>query len=132
MIKQVSSILWIDRGSKYLWVAYSLEWSNIPMPVWYLLNDKMLYFSLADIVARHHVTQIVLGYPQRQKNIQEKIQHFVKQLRFVIHPDIEIDFVDEDYTSVQSWEIISNFKKNVAEDTVSAMIILDRWLKLQE
>ena len=26
-------------------------------------------------------------------------------------------------------EILSNFKKNVAEDTVSAMLILDRWKK---
>jgi RNase H-fold protein (predicted Holliday junction resolvase) len=30
---------------------------------------------------------------------------------------------------VQSGEITSNFKKNAAEDTVSAMLILERWLK---
>jgi hypothetical protein len=39
--------------------------------------------------------------------------------------------MDEDYTSVQSWEITSNFKKNVAEDTVSAMLILERRATLQ-
>jgi RNase H-fold protein (predicted Holliday junction resolvase) len=44
--------------------------------------------------------------------------------------------VDEDYSSVQSGEIVSDtfktaqwFKKNPAEDTISAMIILERWKK---
>ncbi|NOZ44611.1 MAG: pre-16S rRNA-processing nuclease YqgF [bacterium] len=101
------------------------------MPIGYLLNDNMLLFSLADLVVRHHVTRIVVGYPQRQKDIQERIQDFVKDLHLVINPKMEIDFIDEDYTSVQSGEIISNFKKNVAEDTVSAMIILERRLKTQ-
>jgi len=41
--------------------------------------------------------------------------------------EITVEKVNEDYTSVQSGEIVSNFKKNVAEDTVSAMIILERW-----
>jgi hypothetical protein len=40
--------------------------------------------------------------------------------------NITIEKVEEDYTSVQSGEIVSNFKKNVAEDTVSAMLILER------
>jgi RNase H-fold protein (predicted Holliday junction resolvase) len=40
--------------------------------------------------------------------------------------DIKIELMDEDYTSVQSGEIVSNFKKNVAEDTISAMLILQR------
>jgi len=121
-----TSIIGIDRWSKYLWVAYLIEWQTIPMPVWYLFNDKMLYFSLADIFARHRASKVVIGMPAKQKDIQEKIQDFVKQLRYVIHPDVEIEFVEEDYSSVQSGEIVSNFKKNVAEDTVSAMIILDR------
>ncbi len=131
-MKKIPSTLAIDRWSKYLGVAYVLEWQQIPMPVGYLLNDQMLYFSLADIVARHYVTRIVVWFPQRQKNIQAKIQEFVEKLRYVIHPDIEIEFVDEDYSSVQSGEIFSNFQKKVAEDTVSAMVILERRLALQK
>jgi len=45
------------------------------------------------------------------------------------HREITLDRVEEDYTSVQSGEIVSNFKKNVAEDTISAMLILERWSK---
>jgi hypothetical protein len=33
---------------------------------------------------------------------------------------------------VLAWEIVSNFKKNVAEDTVSAMLILERRNALQD
>lgn len=128
-MKSKNSILGIDRGSKYVGVAYVLEGESITMPVGYLMNDKMLLFSLADLVMRHHANTIVVGFPKRQKDVQEKIQKFVTDLRMVINPEIEIDFEEEDYTSVQSGEIVSNFKKNVAEDTVSAMLILERWLK---
>jgi len=130
-MKKTASILGIDRGSKYMWVAYVLQWETVPMPIGYLFNDKMLYISLADICARHSVSKIVIGYPQRQKDIQTKIDNFIKTLKFSIHPNIEFVRVDEDYTSVQSGEIVSNFKKNVAEDTVSAMVILDRWILSQ-
>ena len=40
---------------------------------------------------------------------------------------IEIETVDEDFSSVQSGEIVSDFKKNATTDTISAMIILERW-----
>ena len=39
---------------------------------------------------------------------------------------IEIETVDEDFTSVQSGEIVSDFKKNATTDTISAMLILER------
>ena len=129
---KIKNILWIDRGSKYIWLAYVQEGEKVPFPIGYLLNDKMTLFSFADIVARHNIKSIVIWYPQRQKNIQEKIDAFIKSLAMVIDPQITFTRVDEDYTSVQSWEIVSNFKKNVAEDTVSAMVILERWIRLVE
>ena len=39
---------------------------------------------------------------------------------------IEIETIDEDFTSVQSGEIVSDFKKNATTDTISAMLILER------
>ncbi len=72
----------------------------------------------------------MLGRPSKQKDIQEKIQKFMKSLGYIIeNREIEIQLVEEDYTSVQSGEIVSNFKKNAATDTVSAMLILERGLK---
>ena len=49
-------------------------------------------------------------------------------LNYIIEKDeITIETIEEDYTSVESWEIVSNFKKNETTDTISAMLILERW-----
>ncbi len=121
------NILWIDRWSKYIGLAYCPFDQKISFPIWYLMNDQMIYFNMWDIIQRHNIRKIVIWRPKKQKNIQEKIEDFIKNLKYIIDTKkIEIDTVEEDYTSVQSWEIVSNFKKNVAEDTVSAMLILER------
>ena len=133
-------ILGIDRGTRYIGLAYALHWSDVIFPIGYILNDKMMYFNIAGIIEKHNVGKIMLGRPSKQKDIQDKIQAFMKSLGYIIeNREIEIQLVDEDYTSVQSGEIISNtandmwlkwdFKKNASEDTISAMVILERGLK---
>lgn len=67
-------------------------------------------------------------------------------LSYIIDTEqIDIETQEEDYTSVQSGDLLSatakelgviaekgtTYKKNAAEDAVSAMIILDRWKKRQ-
>lgn len=91
------------------------------------MNDQMIYFHIGDLIKRYGVKTIVLGRPSKQKDIQERIMKFMNSLNYIIEKDeITIETVEEDYTSVESWEIISNFKKNEATDTVSAMLILER------
>lgn len=91
----------------------------------------MIYFNLWDIIHRHNIRKIVLWFPHKQKDTQEKILDFIKHLELMIDTEkISIETIEEDYTSVQAGEIVSNFKKNVAEDTVSAMLILERWKKI--
>ena len=52
----------------------------------------------------------------------------MNSLNYIIEKwEITIETIEEDYTSVESWEIISNFKKNEKTDTISAMLILERW-----
>ena len=122
------AILWIDRWSKYIWLAYAHESNDIIFPVGYLINDQMIYFHIADLIQRYNIRIIVLWWPSKQKDIQEKITKFMTSLNYIIEKDqIVIDTVEEDYTSVESWEIISNFKKNEKTDTISAMLILERW-----
>lgn len=123
--------LWIDRWSKYIGLAYTpLENSDIVFPIGYIMNDEMTYYYIADLIQRYHIRKIVLGRPSRQKDIQEKISKFMQSLNYIIENQrIEILTVEEDYTSVQSGEIISDFKKNATTDTISAMLILERWKK---
>jgi RNase H-fold protein (predicted Holliday junction resolvase) len=129
-MRKEPTALGIDRGSKYIGLAYSPNNSEIIFPVGYLLNDQMIYFHIADLIKRYGVKTIILGRPSKQKDIQEKITTFMNSLNYIIEKDeITIETIEEDYTSVESGEIISNFKKNEATDTVSAMLILERWKK---
>ena len=128
--RKTKAILGIDRGTKYIWLAYALPGSEVVFPIGYILNDKMMYFNIAGLIEKHNVSKIMLWRPAKQKDIQEKIQAFMKSLWYIIeHREIEIQLVEEDYTTVQSGDIVSNFKKNAATDTVSAMLILERGLK---
>lgn len=129
-MKKKASILWIDRGSKYIGVAYAPLESEIIFPVGYLMNDQMIFFNLADLLKRYNVRTIVLWWPTKQKDIQEKITKFINNLNYIIEKDeITIEVIDEDYSSVESGEIVSDFKKNATSDTISAMIILERRLE---
>lgn len=126
---KIAHALGIDRGSKYIGLAYTpIENSDIVFPIGYVMNDEMTYYYIADLIQRYHIRKIILGRPSRQKDVQEKISKFMESLNYVIENQrIEILTVEEDYTSVQSGEIISDFKKNATTDTISAMLILERW-----
>ncbi len=128
---KITHALGIDRGSKYIGLAYApIENSDIIFPIGYIMNDEMTYYYIADIIQRYHIRKIILGRPSKQKDIQEKISKFMASLNYIIeNQKIEILTVEEDYTSVQSGEIISDFKKNATTDTISAMLILERWKK---
>ena len=125
---KIAHALGIDRGSKYIGLAYTpIENSDIIFPIGYIMNDEMTYYYIADIIQRYHIRKIILGRPNKQKDIQEKISKFMASLNYIIeNQKIEILTVEEDYTSVQSGEIISDFKKNATTDTISAMLILER------
>lgn len=125
--------LGIDRGSKYIGLAYTpLQGADIVFPIGYVMNDQMTYYYIADLIQRYHIRKIILGWPKKQKDVQEKISKFMESLNYIIeNQQIVIETVDEDFTSVESGEIVSDFKKNATTDTISAMLILERWKKQQ-
>ena len=125
---KIAHALGIDRGSKYIGLAYTpIENSDIVFPIGYVMNDEMTYYYIADLIQRYHIRKIVLGWPKKQQDVQEKITKFMQSLNYIIeNQKIEIETVEEDFTSVQSGEIVSDFKKNATTDTISAMLILER------
>lgn len=97
------------------------------MPIGYITNDGMALYTIGDYITRYNVSTIVVGMPEEESETKERIQKFIKNLSFIINPEkTQIQMINEDYTSVEAGEVVSNFKKNVAEDTVSAMLILER------
>jgi len=120
------NILWIDYGTKYIWLAKKDTKHNMIMPVWYIQNDGWTMFELANIIEQYKINKIVIGRPKRQKDIQEKITKFINELSFV-YPNMKIVKIDEDYTSVQASAETWDFdKKAWKEDTIAAMKILER------
>ena len=127
MQKQSGAILAIDRWSKYVGLAYKNIDNDVIFPIGYLMNDNMIFFHIGDMLTRYRVRKIMIGRPAKQKDVQEKIIKFMQNLDFLIDKnEVELIKVEEDYSTVQSGEIVSNFKKNAASDTISAMIILER------
>jgi RNase H-fold protein (predicted Holliday junction resolvase) len=103
MVRKDTTILGIDRGSKYIGIAYAPTNNDIIFPVGYLMNDQMIYFHIADMIKRYGVKTIVLGRPSKQKDIQQKISKFMNSLNYIIEKDeITIETVEEDYSSVES------------------------------
>lgn len=128
--RKQKSVLAIDRGSKYIGLAYETIGQTVVFPVGYILNDQMVYYNIAEVIERHNVSTIVIWRPNTQVDIQDRILKFIQSMKYIIGSrEITIERVIEDYTSVQAGEIVSNFKKNAAEDTISAMLILERWNK---
>lgn len=109
---------------------------KVIFPVGYLKNDGDMYFTLAGIIAQEKATQLVVGLPRKELAIQEKIKAFVQKLQ--IFSEIPVEYVGEDYTSVEAWSMLSEiqkdgvaYKKTSAKDTVAAMKILERWMVIQ-
>ena len=121
------NILWVDRGTKYLWIAYRNErWKNIA-PIGSMMNDNSLFFNIWDILQRYHVTKLVIGYPKNHKDLQKSIDKFIEQVLF-IDREIEVVRVDEEYSSVQAAATTWKYEKSTEEDTIAAMKILEEYI----
>ena len=121
------NILGIDYWTKYIWLAKKDTKHNVIIPVWYIQNDGWTMFELSNIIEQYNIKKIVIWWPTKQKDMQEKIDRFIKELQ-IIYPDMDIVKVDEDYTSVEANATTWNFmKKAWEEDTIAAMKILERY-----
>lgn len=122
--------LGVDRGSKYVWLAYEQGDTQIVFPIWYMMNDKDIMWQMWQFLTQYRIGHIVMWWP-RDERTQKLIKPFVEQLTAVAGDKIEIEYANEDYTSVQAGERSGNFQKNMMEDTIAAMIILERWRESQ-
>lgn len=86
--------------------------------------------SLSELISRYRVQRIIIGVPH-DKRAKGQIERFAETIAKVIDEKMVVELLDEDYTSVQAWEKIGNFQKNVAEDTIAAMLILERRIAAQ-
>lgn len=130
MRQKYNNTLGVDWGSKYIGLAYEQGDMHIVFPIGYVMNDKDWIRQFGQFLMQYHVGHIVVGWPKAESS-QAKVKPFVEQIQSVAG-DIPVELADEEYTSVQAGERSGNFTKNVAEDTIAAMIILERWREKKE
>lgn len=120
-----TNILWIDRWTKQIGLAYTKQWIVLPWGV--LPNDGELYFALAGVVAQYHISQIVIWYPKWNK-WAAVVDRMVRSLWAII-PDCVISTIDEHYTTIMAQEILWDYdKRKWFDDCVAAMEIVRRWM----
>ncbi len=130
MVKKLSdfNILWVDYGTKYIWLAYWNTRSGMVMPIGMLMNDQSLFYWLSDIVWRHHIGTVVVWYPKQHKKLQKDIDAFIQELAY-LEDRLDIIKVDEEYSSVQAWATLWVYEKHPGTDTLAAMHLLESFIK---
>ncbi len=133
MVKKTSRIFGIDWGSKYIGIADMEDDNRIPMPVWYLPNDNMFFYALSDYLVKYNVFKVIVWYPEWNEKLEEKVSKFIQNIEMLVDPaKTTVEKIDENYTSVEAGEIMSDYRKNEKTDTIAAMVILQKWIDSQK
>ena len=123
----------IDVGLKRIGVAYSID-SKIVFPQDAILRKNRVQASkeVDEFLKIYLIDILVVGIPKggsSSSEMERRIKHFVNLLDF----DKKIEFIDEYGTSYEAKELskgIFKQKKDGKIDSISAKLILERYLKL--
>jgi putative holliday junction resolvase len=131
-------ILGIDYGSKRCGIATTDPFQIIVTALDTIDTAQIITF-LGTYIASERIDKIVIGLPVHKDgnftHIKGDIDAFAAKIS-KLWPDIEIDFADEQFSSVEAKQVImaSGAKKKTRQDKalvdrVSAVIILQKYLK---
>jgi len=123
-------ILGLDIGDKRIGVAISDKLEIISTPLVVFDNDENIEDKLKSLIDEYNVEKIVVGMPYTLKgeigNQAKKVIEFVEnKLRDL---DIEIDYIDERFTTKIPLKSIEKKVKSNKIDRLSASIILKDYL----
>ena len=132
-------VLALDVGNKRIGVAYSdpLGISANPLP--YIQNNEKVFEKIKDLINEYNIGKVVIGLPltlKGEEGEQAKItRKFAENLKEHI-PDIDIEFVDERFTtSLAEQHLRETTKKSKRKkklDSVAAVYILKTYLDQQQ
>ena len=136
-------ILGIDYGDVRTGIAYTDELQITVQPyktIKHNNSDKILLAEIENIIQEKNIYKIIVGMPDNADGTKGdraiKTEQFIHKLKCRFNK-IEIDFVDERYTSLEADEFMymMNVKKEDRKnirDTLAAVYILKSYLKNQE
>lgn len=127
---KIMNILSLDRWSKRIWLARMDTSNNIPLPLGYIMNTATLYSDLASIMMEYKISTVLYGYPTGNKTVVSKIDGFVKNMKYCVSDSVVFEPIDEHYSSTEASDRTGDRdRKHISQDTVSAMMLLERWMK---
>lgn len=123
-------ILGLDIGDKRIGVAISDKLGIISTPLEVISNDEKVNDKLKEIVEKNNIKKIVVGMPytlRGEVGIQaKKVIDFVNSV--VENLNVEIDYIDERYTTKIPLKLSGKYSKKGEIDKFSASIILSDYL----
>ncbi len=121
----------VDIGLKRIGVAFCFDNSTvIPQNAIIRRGRKQAANDLTNLIKEWQIDRLIVGLPKGYDNEDEmdrRIRHFISLLDI----DIDIVYLDESYTSFEAKEQIKGIIKQKRDgriDSISAKIILERWL----
>jgi putative Holliday junction resolvase len=129
------NLLALDVGEKRIGMAMADTAVRIAVPFGWLEHTETILTDLAEVLLRHEIDVIVVGYPRNQSGESTKqtayVEEFVKTIA-ELDIDAEIVYQDESLTSVQAEARLGTRIKNKGEiDAEAASIILQDYLEAQ-
>ena len=81
----------------------------------------------------YKIDRFLYGSPRGNKNIVEKIARFIKNMTYCVWEHVVFEEIDEHYSSAEASDRTGDLgHKHISQDTVSAMMLLERRLKKQK
>ena len=129
------NLLALDVGEKRIGMAMADTAVRIAVSFGWLEHTETILTDLAEVLLRHEIDVIVVGYPRNQSGEPTKqtayVEEFVKTIA-ELDIDAEIVYQDESLTSVQAEARLGTRIKNKGEiDAEAASIILQDYLEAQ-
>lgn len=118
----------IDFGLKRIGVAQNCNGIIIPLAPIIRKNRNQAANELDKILCEKNAKILLIGVANDE--MQRRIEHFIGLLKF----NVEIIFIDETLSSKEAEKLINNrensqnMRKNGVIDSLSAMIIMQRYL----
>ncbi len=132
-------VLALDVGNKRIGVAYSdpLGISANPLP--FIENNEKVFEKIKNLIDEYDIGKVVIGLPltlKGEEGEQAKITRaFAEKLKEYI-PDIQIEFIDERFTTSLAEqhlrETTKKSKRKKKVDSLAAVYILKTYLDQQQ
>ena len=128
---KAKNFLALDVGEKRIGLAMADSQVRIAVPFGWVANDERAMKELAEIMLRHDISLVVVGYPRNQSGEPTQQTEFVVDFVRRLGQLAEIAYQDESLTSVQAEQRLAGKIKDKGDiDAEAASIILQDYLEV--